>query len=164
MAQAVYITEAELILATDGRLIARLGSDDDTPATLGASDTKIANAMNRASAQLEMTCVRGGRYALNDLAALQAADDWGMKGLVCRLALIALYQRRGPVPPEVKALKDEADETLKALASGENVFSQDADSITAGQVALEVIDTYTRRELNLVSDQPYFPVRRDRQF
>jgi len=160
MAQLTYITYAELIEAFDENLVRRLGSDGTTPDD--GTGAPILNAIERASADVEAVAIKGGRYSLTELTALQTADNWALKGLVCSLTLVKLYERRGPIPDDIKRLADEVEKKLKQLDDGYYIFGTDAQG--AGRVGIEVIDVYTRGNLNMVSDSRYFPRRTDRTY
>lgn len=160
MAQNKYITQAELAESFDTRTLAELASDDGTPATVG-SDTNIDNAIERASARVEESCQQGGRYTADDLADLQTADDWSLKGLVADLAVHEMYVRRGPPPDRLKERFDAAQKRLDDLGAGKTVFKSDS-AIAAGRASIRVVTDTERHELRRVSDEPYFPVRRGR--
>ncbi len=158
MAQATYITEPELLEAYDSRLIARLASDDGTPATLDATDANIANAIERASAQLESKALSGGRYTLALLAAEQAADNWILKGLVAALAMGLMYQRRGAIPEEFRGTWKMAQGQLKDLATGVRILGGETGDVGAGKVGIEVTTDQQNVELGLNAQiSEFFP-------
>lgn len=164
MAQQTYITPAELAETFDVRSLQQLASDTGTPVD-HLTDPNVANAIERGSADVEKASFVGGRYTEQDLADLQADDDWTLKGLTARLAIAHLYRRRvgGTVPEDVRLMLDQAKKDLKALSDGEEIFRH-APSIEAGVARVSVIPAGQRRNLDLASDLPSFPPRRDRVY
>lgn len=161
MAQVEYITEAELLLAFDDRTVGQLASDTGTAVVLDGTNVEIKNAVKRASAMVESAVLRGSRYTLAELAALQTADDWSLKGLVAELTLAKLYERRpGTIPQDTKDMLTKARDKLELLQKGERIFN-DAGAKDAGTPKVVVLSATDRsdRQLNMVSDQPYFPSR-----
>ena len=161
MAQAKYITVAELVETLDTRIIGELTSDSGSATTVNESNAPALNAIERASGLVEAAAVRGSRYTTSDLTDLQGGDNWILKGLVAGLAKCILYQRRPPVPDAVEVEWKGLQDQLKALANGEIIFADD-DAADAGKAEVQVISATNRGELGLVSDEPYFPVRRTR--
>ena len=158
-----YLSIAELIEASDARTMAQLGSDTGTkltfsdPATSG-DDTGgiLTNAIERASGEVEMHARRGGRYDADRLAALYAADDWALKGLVANLAVRNLHLRRsGDMPPAVMDSVKRAEDLLALLSSGEVIFA-DAASEEAGKADVVLLTSSQRGRLRLVGNEPFF--------
>lgn len=163
MAQARYITVAELTEAHDIRSLQNLGADTATDGTANSSNTILLNAIERASAQVESFAARGGIYTLTDLTAIQAADDWTLKGLVVELAIAHTYRRRGGrIPADLSDRISEAEKTLEDLRDGKRVFGSDDDAISAGKPSAVVVDQSQRARLNSVADEPFFPQRKER--
>ncbi len=159
MTQVSYITEAELLVAFDDRTVFQLASDTGTPATTGAPE--IVNAIERASAMVESGALRGGRYSLADLAALQTADDWSLKGLVAELTIAKLYQRRpGTIPEDMKEMLRAAGQKIEALEKGDRIFN-DSGAISSGKPSVHFLSEFERARLGLVSSQPFFPKQRE---
>jgi len=160
VAQAKYITVAELVETHDTRPLGQLSSDSGAAATVDENNAKLLNAIERASADVESHALRGGRYSSTDLTDLQTADDWTLKGLVARLAIYYVYRRRGgPIPPDVESDRSSAKLDLEALRDGKMIFS-DAGAIGAGRARPRIVSSGIRGELHLASDEPYFPQRR----
>lgn len=161
MAQQQYALAADLQLRYDDRLLQQLSSDDGSNGTVNDANTIIHAALDDASAQIESHALLGGRYTETDLSDLYTDEDARLIGLSCDLAMYRLYVRRGSQIPESMVAKfNEALRTLEDLRAGKQVFRH-AESIAAGKASVEVIPASTRRELDLVSDGPNFPVRRD---
>lgn len=159
MAQNLYITVAELTEVMDEREIAQLTSDGTTDATVDENNVDALNAIERASAQVEAAVLIGGRYTESDLSALQTADDWILKGLVAELAAIKLYQRRGSVPDHVLDRYKNATEMVERLKTGSRLF-KDSGAILASKPSVFIINSSTRRNLDLLADSAYYPHRR----
>lgn len=159
MAQAQYITVAEWQEGTDDNVLAQLASDTGSPEVDPDNSAVLLNCIERGSADVEKHALRGQRYTGADLAALQTADDWSLKGLVTDLATMHLYRLRGAVIPEaVQSRIDIAQSELNELASGSIVFN-DAGAQAAGAPKVSVISLNTRQNLGLASDSVFFPPR-----
>lgn len=74
-----------------------------------------------ASADVEMACLRGGRYTAEDLATLQGMALTGLIRLVVNRAMILGMRARDPSRPTGDLTK-ETDATLKQLELGEAIF------------------------------------------
>lgn len=163
MAQARYISVAELVEAHDVRALQNLGSDTAADGTANSSNTILLNAIERASADVESYAARGGVYSLTDLATIQAADDWTLKGLVVDLAIGHAYRRRGgQIPPDLSDRVDKAEQGLQDLRDGKRLFGTDDPAIAAGKPSAVLVTSSQRARLNSVSDQPFFPPRREK--
>ena len=143
----------------DERDIAQLTSDGTTNAVVDETNVDALNAIERASATVETAALKGGRYTLESLAALQADDDWSLKGLVAELAAVMLYQRRGSLPPAWEQRNKRAMDTLEAIDKGKRIF-RDSGAIAASKPSVFVINSGTRARLDLIADRPYYPDRR----
>jgi hypothetical protein len=164
MAQAKYLTVAELAEAFDSRLLQELGADDGALGTVDESNAILLNAIERASADVQGYTFRGGQYTLTDLQALQTQDDWSLKGIVAALAMGHLYDRRGASAPETITAKIEAaGEALRELRDGKAIFF-DTNVMDAGKPKMDVISPTTRANLNLVSDSDFFPQRNVQEY
>lgn len=160
MAQAKYISVAELAEAYDIRLLEQMASDTGSAVTADESEARLLNAIERGSADVQAAVLRGGRYTATDLTDLQTADDWTLKGLVAARAIIHVFRRRGgSAPADVQAIADESAQKLDDLRDGRAIFT-DADAIAAGKPKVVVISQGDRDNLNLVADGPNFPKRR----
>lgn len=159
MVQISYITQTELEEAADQRLVRRLGSDTASPGD--GSDAIVDNAIERASADVESVALKGGRYTLDSLAALQTADNWALKGLVADLALLKLYERRGTTPDDMKGKARDIASKMKQLDSGFFIFGTDPQA--SGRMDIKVLSSHTRGRLGMVSDSEFFPRRLERE-
>jgi len=167
MAQTSYISTAELIESFDERMVFQLSSYSGSPiANSGAlaSSAVALNAIEKASAEVESYSLRGGLYSATDLTDLQTADDWSLKGLVATLTMKYLFQgKTGQVPPDMGAMIGEATQTLEDLRAGKRVFNLSGVH-TAGKAKIQVISSSVRSNINMPSDQMYFPTRLTRKY
>lgn len=125
-----FCTPDELFRRYDKRLIARLVSDTGVPISDDfalKNDQSLKVALREASAIVESYAYRGGRYTRDDLIALyQDTTKIGRElliGLVASIALYLLWRRRGdpgvPIPNEYKL----AEDMLRKLEQGYNIFA-----------------------------------------
>jgi hypothetical protein len=140
---SAFATGADLVGYRDWRHVGDLLNDDDTrPANSGAvqAHANVALALKTASAQIEFSAFRGGRYTKDDLYAMldqvtavdpvtgnsttsyTIARDM-LRKLTCDLAFWFLITRRKPdASPRSIAGVVEALNTLELLKLGEQVF------------------------------------------
>ena len=167
MAQASYISTAELIESFDSRMVFQLASYSGSPiadASALASSAVALNAIEKASAEVQSYAMRGGIYSTQNLTDLQTADDWSLKSLVSTLTMKHLFRgKTGNLPPDMAAMVAEATQTLEDLREGKRVFNLDS-THTAGQAKLFVISANIRGNLNMPSDSRYFPDRITRKY
>lgn len=156
-----YATVDQFLLSVDERLLANLGSDTNADGTVDDSNDIIVAALTRASHDVMSYALRGGNYTSAQLDALQTAEDWTLIGLVCDLAINALYARRGgEIPESVRNRVSSAMQTLLDLRDGKIVFSGVADEKQAALVPeVQVISATVRGQSSMVSDSPFFPRR-----
>ena len=167
MAQASYISTAELIESFDERIVFQLASYSGTPlanASALASSAVALNAIEKASAEVESYAKRGGIYTTDNLSDLQTADDWALKSLVSTLTMKHLFRgKTGNLPPDMSAMIAEATQTLEELRDGNRVFNL-GEAHTAGQAKAFVISSNVRGNLNMPSDSKFFPTRITRKY
>jgi hypothetical protein len=137
-----FCTAADFILHHGSKEVAVLACD--VPGQPDAGDVTdestpvgevVALALRRASGEVEMACLVGGRYKPADLLALLATGGVtaaALSGLTSDLAFWHLSKRRHP-PIRIDEVPGaaEAYNTLELLRSGEKIFGFD-----------EVIDAY----------------------
>lgn len=165
MAASQYATPTHMIAMFDERMLGELTIDDNTSANVDANNTILMAAINRGSSEVEMQAVRGNRYTRDQLATLYQAEDWGLIGLVCDLAIFYLISRRGAKLPEnLRDRKLDAENMLTRLGNGEAVFGQGSEQINAGKPDLAVIPSSVRGSLKLASDMAFFPRRRTQEY
>ena len=163
MAQNSYITAAEMAESFDSRIILQLSSYSGTPAS-SVTNSVTANAIEKASAEVETYALRGGFYTTTNLTDLQTADDWALKGLVATLAMKFLYLgKTGNMPPDMDQATAKAEQMLEDLRAGKRVFNLDTVH-AAGRASPHVVSMSVRGQINAASDQRFFPQRRTRQF
>ena len=167
MAQASYISTAELIESFDERMVFQLASYSGTPlanASALASSAVALNAIEKASAEVESYAKRGGIYTTQNLSDLQSNDDWALKSLVSTLTMKHLFRgKTGNLPPDMSAMIAEATQTLEDLRDGKRVFNL-GEAHTAGQAKAFVISSNVRGNLNMPSDSKFFPTRISRKY
>ena len=161
-----YATASQLSDHIDTRLLAQLSSDDGTDGAINlTTNTALAAALERASSDVQSHVLRGQMYSSSDLDTLQTAEDTTLLGLVCDLTLFHLAVRRGgDISPAILERYRAAKDTLKALASGAQIFGLDTGAASAGTGQIKVINSNTRDNLNLVSDVQFFPPRRTQAY
>lgn len=160
MAAPQYATESDLKLVCDTRLLAELATDTDVDDPLNGTSTVIVNALQRASSDVESHVLRGGRYDTARLSQMQTDGDQTLIGLVCDLAIVRLFNRRGfRLPPVWAEANDRAKQTLEDLGNGLLIFGKSTDAADAGTGEVDAIPGYSRSTLRLASDQDYFPPR-----
>lgn len=126
-----YCSVNELFIRYDKRLIGRLISDTGVPVTdeFDLLNNQILRTILReASAIVESYAYKGGRYTKDDLRALYLSNSVGKEllvGLVASIALYLLWRRRGdpgvPIPNEYQL----AENMLRQLERGYNIFAFD---------------------------------------
>ena len=167
MAQASYISTAELIESFDSRMVFQLASYSGSPiadASALASSAVALNAIEKASAEVESYAKRGGIYTTENLSDLQSNDDWSLKSLVSTLTMKHLFRgKTGNLPPDMAAMVAEASQTLEDLRDGKRVFNL-GEAHTAGQAKAFVISSNVRGNLNMPSDSKFFPTRITRKY
>jgi len=167
MAQASYISTAELIESFDERMVFQLASYSGTPlanASALASSAVALNAIEKASAEVESYAKRGGIYTTGNLTDLKTADDWALKSLVSTLTMKHLFRgKTGNIPPDMAAMVAEATQTLEDLRDGKRVFNLD-EAHSAGKAKAFIISSSVRGNLNMPSDSKFFPDRITRKY
>lgn len=159
MSQTLYATVAQLVSRHDTRVLGELSSDTGVPATVNDGNQNIVAALKQASADIEAAILRGRRYTLDDLAALQTDEDWTLIGMTCDLAVGHMYNRRGsPVSQAVQDRVNDAREKLKSLSDGLQIFRMSS-AAEAGIARLVQLDPRERARLHAASDQEIFPRR-----
>lgn len=163
MAQTKYITQAELRESFDIRMISQLAKYDGDPDD-GTSNAAVANAIEKASAEIQSYTLRGERYTTGNLDTIHDADDWTLKGLCAALTIKHLFRgKAASAPQDVTAMIEEATATCEALSKGERVFNFST-AATAGKAAISIVSNANRGRIGMVSDSEYFPTRQDRAY
>lgn len=153
-----FCTPEELFRRYDKRLIARLVSDTGVPITDDfalKNDQTLKVALKEASAIVESYTYRGGRYTKQDLLDLyQDTTKIGRElliGLVASIALYLLWRRRGdpgvPIPNEYKL----AEDMLRKLEQGYNIFAFEETMDTGRKVAAISNNTFATNSYRLVA-------------
>jgi phage gp36-like protein len=125
-----YATPDELIIRYDKRLISRLISDTGVPITDEfdfRNNNVLKTLLREASAIVESYAYKGRRYTKEDLKAIY--NDTTKVGrellisLVCAITLYLLWRRRGDPAIEVPKDFEIAENMLRRLERGENIFA-----------------------------------------
>lgn len=122
-----YATGCDLIEVIDVDIVGDLAQDsreEQTPSAV-ADLPIVARTLEEASGQVDMALQAGGRYRPDQLAALTGSGLAFLKRIVCTLAISYLFKRRA-APQYLELAKlyhDEAQEYLKALQQGKNLFA-----------------------------------------
>lgn len=91
-----YADSDDLILWHDERQIKQWCKDDNTVETTLSTNGKVTAALDRASGDVELACIAGGRYSAADLAALNGVAQVTLKALICDIAYCYIADRRVP--------------------------------------------------------------------
>lgn len=152
-----YLTVAELALAVDTTLLAKLGADGGSTGTVNSGNTILTTAISRASAMIELAATKAEIYSPDQLLTLYDAGDWGIRSLCAGLTLGFLYDRRGKeTPASIQEQVESARTTLDQLRDGQKVFAID-EARAAGVPGISVIPASTRVQLQLEGNSPFYP-------
>ena len=126
-----YATASELFDRHDIRLINDLANDDNVQESRSdlLANTKVATALEDATAAINTSLVVGKRYSAADLAAFTAlsSNEYLLKRMTSDIAWTFLLDRRPTLhPDELKAARENADYHLDRLRSGADIFDLDA--------------------------------------
>jgi len=127
----VAVTGNDLIARYDVEVIGELATDDRTRLLRQdipdhpAVTTAIKSAMGEVLARIKI----GNRYSSADLDDLDEYSEEHFKTVVCVIAMSRLFRRRPGTHTEMaKAIREESEDWLKRLASGEEVFTLETDT------------------------------------
>jgi hypothetical protein len=125
---SAYATVDDALALRDKRLWLQLCSDTSTEATVAnlkdpTTDPgkRMAAVLRKASFEVESVATRGGRYAADDLAALEGNARAGLAGMVVDIAIVEAHKARQPLMAAPDVTKETA-EKLKALGNGDAIF------------------------------------------
>ena len=142
-----YCDAATALQYHDWRQWADLCSDSDsrgnttTIVDSGAADgAKLLQLLRSASGEVEEWCLKGGRYAPTDLAALTGNSQARLQELVADLAFWRATKRRWPDASHSKvAGAEDAEKALVRLGSGETIFGL-IEAIEASNPSVTTLD------------------------
>lgn len=154
-----YASSSDLTARFDERTILDLLSDTNTPATLPSTrlDTILADSSGELNAHVRV----GGRYAVSDLTSLTGDALEYLKGIVCRIAMLRLMQRRPELYASVgEAMSKDLTKTLEDLRNGAMIFDVDG-AVDASLLSHTGVDGADLRELNMIPNRTrhYYPER-----
>lgn len=124
-----YATPQELVERFDLRTVGQLVTDDQQQLshTAVVAHQNVLTALQDASGRVESALLHGGRYKVTDLTSLSDNSQNYLKLIVCTLAMVSLLRRRpGCFTELLSQLTAEAEEHIKQLKSGSEVFNLDA--------------------------------------
>jgi phage gp36-like protein len=141
---ATYASATDLVARYDIEVVGQLATDDRV--RLLRDDIlvhpNVAIALTDACGEFDVRVRCGNRYTALDLADLDPFSLSHLKRIICVIAMSFLFRRRPGVHAEMaKAVREEADEWLRRLSTGEDVFGLNASAAhrEAGQPALSGI-------------------------
>ncbi len=123
-----YCTATQVTYYCDPRTLGQLLADNGVMLTAAqvSTSTALAQFMAAASGTIESIASRAEKYFPVDLAAIQAGGGNGaalLAKIAVGLTLQDVFRRRPDLMPETaKAVAQEAEEWLEALANGERCF------------------------------------------
>jgi len=160
-----YATPADMIERYDVRPIGDLVADNgvSVDAVGLATNTKLLTALADASGEIDSALMAGGRYSVDQLAALTGNSLSYLKRLTCELARIDLLERRMELgnSEEFGKFTKLTYDKLERLRTGENLFNL-PESIKASLVSASGPSTLAIEQLNLIRDRVgnhYYPQR-----
>ena len=139
-----YASAADLCARYDIDVVGQLATDDRVRLLRDdiLTHPNVATALLDACGEFDVRVRCGNRYSTLDLADLDANSLSHLKRIICVVAMSFLFRRRPGIHAEMaKAIREEADEWLRRLSTGEDVFGLTASSAhrDAGQPALSGI-------------------------
>ncbi len=125
-----YAAPSDLFLRYDIRTIAdlvsdtgsRLGGSPNPNAATVAASPRLLTLLLVNSGRVEASCVKGQRYLPTDLQALTGVSKQYLVQIVCALTMGDLFRARPDIGKPDETYQ-EACESLKALADGEQIFA-----------------------------------------
>src|SRR5689334_16034651 len=120
-----YLSASEFIRYYDTRVVAELLSDTGTKVTDVVGNANLAELISAACGEVEASALRGGRYTATDLADIATSGTFGaghLKKLVATCVMNNLRSRRGRVGEDELQSHKWAEQHLKALRQGEEIF------------------------------------------
>lgn len=124
---SAYATPANMTDRFDVRTIGELLSDTAVALdpTAVANSTKLTALLQEASGMVESAVLVGDRYQLSDLAALTGNSQQTLVGIVCRVTMFLLWERRPSIKMakmELPASAEMAMRLLDQIAAGMRAF------------------------------------------
>lgn len=124
---SVPVSGDDLIARYDCEVVGQLATDDRTPLLRKdipehpGVETAIKSAIGEVRSRIRI----GQRYTDEDLNTLDEYSQEHFRTVVCVVAMSRLFRRRPGVHAEMaKAIREESDDWLRRLASGEEIFSR----------------------------------------
>lgn len=154
-----YATYADIEHALDGRILADLCADAGSP--MPGPNPMTSAALERATAQVRAYVRVGDIYTEAELAAIAAAHDPLLVGIVVDLAIEFLFQRRGlKIPAAIEQRLKQAYSYCEGLRDGKMLFGQVAANADAGTPMVAAVPVANRAWYAQASASPFFPPRR----
>ena len=154
-----YATLADLEHALDQTVIAHLCADGGTP--MPGPNPVITAALERGTAIVRSYIRVGEIYSEDEIAALAAAHDPLLVGLVVDLATEFLFQRRGSkLTPAIEQRIKQAYSYLEGLRDGKMLFGSVSGNAVAGTPVANAVPTWNLNWYAAASNSVFFPSRR----
>jgi hypothetical protein len=121
----LYCSATEFLSYYDTRVVAELLSDTGTKHPAPASSTVLTDLLTAACGEVEASALRGGRYSATDLSTIADSGTFAgghLKKLVATCVMNNLRSRRGRVGEDELQSHKWAEQHLKALRQGEEIF------------------------------------------
>ena len=154
-----YAEPTDLAFRFDIRTIGQLCTDDGQELSREAvmEHENVRMALNDASGRVEAALRHGNRYTPDNIADLTENSLNHLKSIVCTIAMTRLLRRRpGTYTDLLQQLAAEAEDHLKQISSGYDVFSLDGHVVHGGTISDEGNTNSEQVSLlnirNLVSD------------
>ena len=147
-----YATPADMATRYDVRTTGDLVEDDGTQESSAnlLTNAKLLALLADASGEVESACLVAGRYTPADLQALTGNSQQFLVGLVCAITAQRLYERRWLEGDDVLPRYEWAQQYLKKLSTGENIFAF-AEVAAAGLPKDQFMTDFDFQRLNMVS-------------
>jgi hypothetical protein len=149
---AAYCSNQTFLVFFDGRNLADLISDADTPVAVGTLPTNatLTSILQAASGEVEMWCLKGNKYQPSDLAMLTGNMALKLAKIVANIAFGMMLERRPDkaykMPESVLAARKELEQVSKGVEIFGLVEVQAAGNIGESDILepdIEVLDLAT---------------------
>jgi phage gp36-like protein len=132
-----YAEPVDLSSRYDIRTIGQICTDDEQELSREdiLANSNVLTALNSASGRVEAALRHGNRYSIEDLQSLTGNSTEHLKDIVCAIAMVRLLRRRpGSYTDLLAQVSADAEDYLKMLSAGYDVFSIDA-QVEAGMIS-----------------------------
>lgn len=153
---AVFADSGDMTARYDSRTLGDLLADDGTRVTTGnmAANTRMLAALKSATGRMKAALLRAERYTISDITNMQDSGhaDYDedsseyLKTLTCSVAFWEIWRakpQRDNDSSARKGAREESDEAIKTLLTGEEVFNVPR----ATDAGTPKVQTVTRSEI-----------------